>query len=118
MPENITRKKVESIRESLSVTSARKLKRDENYDVNDKRAAYDEKGKQEIAQYTYAHGTATAFWKFKPKFPNSTVRPWFKKYKKNLKEKAKRGQITRKFTETCKRVLTKDHVTNLKESHP
>ena len=61
LPENITGKKVESIRESLSVTSARKLKRDENYDVNDKRAAYDEKGKQEIAQYTYAHGTATAF---------------------------------------------------------
>ena len=64
LPENITGKKVESIRESLSVTSARKLKRDENYDVNDKRdkrAAYDEKEKQEIAQYTYAHGTATAF---------------------------------------------------------
>lgn len=54
-------------------------------------------GKQEIAKYASTHGFATAAGKFKPKFPNlneSTVGIWVKKYKVNLKEKQKQGQIS------------------------
>ena len=50
--ENITGIELESIQESLLVTSARK------------HAVYDEKGKQEVAKYV-----STAVSKFKPSFP-------------------------------------------------
>lgn len=52
--ENITGIELESIQESLLVTSARNLKH----------AVYDEKGKQEVAKYV-----STAVSKFKPSFP-------------------------------------------------
>ena len=53
---------------------------------------YGEKEKQEIAKYAVEHGHAAAVRKFKKKFPSlneSTVRPWVKRYKENLKEKKK-----------------------------
>ena len=82
LSENTTGRELESIQESLSGTSARKLER----------TVYDEKDKQEIAKYTSKHGFAAAVRKFKPKFPNlneSTVRAWVKTYEENLKENAK-----------------------------
>ena len=87
LPENFTGR-LESIQESLSVTSARKLKR----------AVYDEKDKQESVKYASTHGFAAAVRKIKPKFPNlniSTVNPWVKKSEENLKENAKQRKNVR-----------------------
>ena len=85
--ENFTGR-LESIQESLSVTSARKLKR----------AVYDEKDKQEIVKYASTHGFAAAVRKIKLKFPNlnvSTVNPWVKKSEENLKQSAKQRKNVR-----------------------
>ena len=51
---------------------------------------FGEKEKQEIAKFASEDGTAVR--KFKKKFPiltESTIRPWVKRYKENLKEKTK-----------------------------
>ena len=85
LPENIAGRELESIQESLLVTSGRKLKG----------AVYDEKDKQEIAKYAPTHGFAAALRKIKEKFPNineSTVSPFVKKCKENLKQWVKQGQ--------------------------
>ena len=74
MPENITERELESIQESLFVTSATKLKG----------AVYDEKDKQEIAKYAPTYGFAAAHRKIKEKFPNIneiTLCTWVKKCK-------------------------------------
>ena len=90
LPENITGRKLESIQENLLVTSVRK------------HGVYDEKNKQ--GKYVSEHGFAVTARKLKPKFPNlneSTLRPWVKKHKEKLKEKAKQGQST-DFTPTIR----------------
>ena len=56
--ENVTGREQETIQESLSVTSAKKLKRD----------VYDENNKQEIAKNTSTNGSAAAVRKFIQKF--------------------------------------------------
>lgn len=56
--ENVTGREQESIQESLSVTSAKKLKRD----------VCDENDKQEIAKCTSTNGSAAAVRKFIQKF--------------------------------------------------
>ena len=94
LSENITGRELESIQESLLVTSARKFKRD----------VYDEKNKQEIAKYASTKRFAAVTRKFKPKFLNlneSMMRPWVKKYQENLKENSKQGQSS-DFTPTIK----------------
>ena len=84
LPENITERELESIQESLLVTSARKLK-GAVYDEKDlKGAVYDEKDKQEIAKYAPTYGFAAALRKIKEKFPNIneiTLCTWVKKCK-------------------------------------
>ena len=59
---------------------------------NKKRYVFGEKETQEIAKLASEHGHAAAVRKFKKKFPiltESTIRPWVKRYKENLKEKWK-----------------------------
>ena len=87
LSENITGRELESIQESLLVTSARKFKRD----------VYDEKNKQEIAKYASTKGFAAVTRKFKPN--ENMMHPWVKKYQENLKEKSKQGQSS-DFTPT------------------
>ena len=53
---------------------------------------FGEKEKEEIAKFASEHGHAAAVRKVKKKLQTvtkSTIRPWVKRYKENLKEKRK-----------------------------
>ena len=73
LPNNITKNKLEKVKESLKVV--RKGKK--------KQTVYAEKDKQEVAKYVAICGVTAAIRKFQPKFPNltqSTMRPWVKSH--------------------------------------
>ena len=81
-PECITVEEIESVQKSLEVDKLQ----------NKKRFVFGEKEKQEIAKFASEHGHAAAVRKFKKKLQTvteSTIRPWVKRYKENLKEKRK-----------------------------
>ena len=81
-PECITVEEIESVQKSLQVA---KLQNKKGY-------VFGEKEKQEIAEFASEHGHVAAVKKFKKKFPTlteSTIRPWVKRCKENLKEKKK-----------------------------
>ena len=77
LPESITQWEMECIQSNLqSVKKKRHL-------------IYEEKDKQDVAKYAAQCGNTAAIRKFKQRFPNlneSTIQPWLKKYRENLKE--------------------------------
>ena len=80
--ECITVEEIETVQKSLQVDKLQ----------NKKRYVFGEKEKQKIAKIASQHGHAAAVKKFKKKFPTlteTTIRPWVKRYKENLKEKRK-----------------------------
>lgn len=110
LPESITQKELECIQNNLMQQVDTKKK---------KRSVYEEKDKQDIAKYAAQFGTTAAIRKFKHRFPNlneSTVRPWLKRYKENLKEKkkAKNDNIALKIGQTRGRPLLLDAELDLK----
>ena len=81
-PECITVEEIESVQKSLEVDKLQ----------NKKRFVFGEKEKEEIAKFASEHGHAAAVRKVKKKLQTvteSTIRPWVKRYKENLKEKRK-----------------------------
>ena len=72
----------------------------------------EEKEKQEIAKFPSKHGHAAAVRKFKKKLPTlseSTIRPWVKRYKENLKEKRKANkEVVLEIGQSCARPLLLD----------
>ena len=81
-PDCITVEEILSVQKSLQVD---KLQNKKGY-------VFGEKEKQEIAKFSSAHHHAAAIRKFKKMFATlteSTIRPWVKRYKENLKEKRK-----------------------------
>ena len=62
----------------------------ENVPVRRTRSTYKEEEKNRIARYANMFTVAQAVYHFKSEFPNikeSTIRPWLKKYRENLREK-------------------------------
>ena len=86
-PNNITKNKLEKVKESLKVVWKEKKKQ----------TVYAEKEKQEIAKYAAICGVTAAIRKFQPKFPNltqSTVHPCVKSHKKSIQEQKKKGETS------------------------
>ena len=101
-PECINAEEIESLQKSLQVD---KLQNKKRYELG-------EKEKQEIAKNVLEHGHAAAVRNSKKKFPTlteSTIRPWVKRYKENLKEKRKGNkEVVLKMGQTRGRPLLLD----------
>ena len=78
---------------------------------------FGEKEKQKVSKFASEHGHSAALRKFKKKFPTlteSTIRPWVKRYKENLKEKRKSNKkVPLKIGQTSGRPLLLDVGLNL-----
>ena len=79
---------------------------------------FGKKEKQEIATSASEHGHAAAVRKFKKKFQTlteSTIRPWVKRYKENLKERRKTNkEVALKIGQTRSKPLLLDVVLDSK----